>query len=49
MGLEKDKKSESNSHPDDSFFLVYSGHLVRIRILSVHGLALAGPGEAGTL
>ncbi len=45
MDLEKNKKSKSYSSPDDSFFLVFSGHLVWIRVLSVYGLALAGEGK----
>ena len=38
MGLEEDKKSKSYCYSDDSFFLVYSGHMVWLRVLSVYGL-----------
>ena len=47
--MEKDETDSSLRPLLNGFFLVHTGNLVRIRLLSLHGLALQSADEIGTL
>lgn len=47
MDLEKDEVGQPDPVICDRLFLVFSGDLVWLRVLPLHGLALAGEDETG--
>jgi len=49
MDMEKDETDSSLRPLFNGFFMVHTGNLVRIRLLSLHGLALQSADEIGTL